>query len=211
MGLKEDFKDLGDKLKRLQGDPEKFRFALALAILGFGMVAIKMPLSARIQAKKVELAAAEELADRADRVMQLRKAAALIEDRMNQPSEPSDWQQYLYEIIAETGVAVPQQDKSDPKSVYDFQQIIIPLHLTGTYSQIWNFIDTVERGPRLMRFENINLTLSEGVLTLRCDLYGIARTVQEEMMMDGDSMDGGGNGSGAGESPPPRDPEEDYV
>lgn len=210
MGLKEDFKDLGDKLKKLQGDPEKFRFALAIAILGLGMVAIKMPLSARIQGKKMELIAAEELAERADRVMQLRKAAGLIEDRLNQPSDPSDWQQYLYTIIEETGVSVPQQEKSDPKTIYDFEQIIIPLHVTGNYSQIWKFIDTVERGERLMRFENINLTLSEGILTLRCELYGIARPAQEEMMMDGDSMESDGGGDG-GEAPPPRDPEEDYV
>lgn len=206
MGLKEDFKDLGDKLKRLQGDPEKFRFALAIGILAFGMVAIKMPLAARIANKKVELVAAEKLAERAERVMQLRKASGLIEDRLTQPSDPSDWQKYIYGIIAETGVTRPQQEETDLKSIYDFEQIIIPINITGSYAQIWSFIDTVERGPRLMRFENLNLTLTDKGLNLRCELYGIARP-SKGGQMGGDTM----GGDGDGEAPPPRDPEEDYA
>lgn len=205
MGVQEDLKDLGEKLSKLKEDPEQFRFALAGAILVVGMLLVKMPLSSRIEAKKIELAAAEELADRAERVMKLRKSASLFEDRLSQPSQPSDWQKYLYEVVEKSGVAMPRQDKSASVGIYDFQQVTFPIDVSGTYAQIWTFIDTIERGSRLMRFENLQLTLGEdGTLTLKCELIGISRNAR------GGGM-GEGSGSMEGEGPPPDWSEEEDI
>lgn len=195
MGVQEDLKELGVKISKLKEDPEQFRFALAGAILVVGMLLVKMPLSSRIEAKKIELAAAEQLADRAERVMTLRKAASLFEDRLSQPSEPSDWQKYLYDVVEESGVAMPRQDKSSAAGLYDFQQVTFPIDVSGTYAQIWTFIDTIERGSRLMRFENLQLTLGDdGTLILKCELIGVSRSALDDGTSDGDG-EAGGEGS----------------
>lgn len=189
MGVQQDFKDLGDKLSKLKEDPEQFRFALAGAVLVVGMLLVKMPLASRIEGKKMDLAAAEKLADRAERVMQLRSAASLFEARLNQPSDPSDWQKYLYDVVESSGVSMPRQDKSAAMGIYDFQQVTFPIDVSGTYAQIWTFIDTIERGSRLMRFENLQITLGDnGRLTMKCELIGISRNSLGPGMENGEGM-----------------------
>lgn len=209
MGVQEDIKALGGKLTKMQEDPEKFRFSLAIALLVFGMLAVKMPLAARIQGKRLDLAQAEQLAERAERVMQLRSGAALFEPRLHHSSEPSDWQEYLYGVVAETGVTLGKQEKSDLKGLFDFKQIVIPVEVTGTYAQIWAFVETIERGERLMRFESMSLTVTDGILSLRSNLIGIARPDT------GGEYGGGMMMDGEGEAPPPtpehRSEEEDIA
>lgn len=203
MGIQQDIKDLSDKFSKLKEDPEQFRFALAGAILVVGMLLVKMPLSSRIEGKRIDLAAAEKLAERAERVMELRSAAALFEDRLNQPSEPSDWQKYLYNVVETSGVSMPRQDKSAAMGIYDFQQVTFPLDVSGSYAQIWAFIDAIERGSRLMRFENLQLTLGDdGKLTLKCELIGISREFVGDPSGEGESEGGGDGEMMDGEGPP---------
>ncbi|MFK5957212.1 MAG: hypothetical protein QM477_12285, partial [Planctomycetota bacterium] len=116
-------------------------------------------------------------AERAERVMQLRAAAQLFEDRLDYPSGPSEWQKYLYEMVEKSSVSMPRQEKATDLGIYDFKQVRFPVEVSGTYAQIWTFVDLIERGPRIMRFEKLQLNLGDdGTLTLKCDLLGISRT-----------------------------------
>ncbi len=211
MGVQQDLHDLGEKISKLKENPEQFRIALAVAMLAFGWVAIKMPLTARIVAKKQELVEAEALAARAERVMKLRASAELFDSRLDCPADPSDWQEYVYEIVAETGVAMPKQEASDGNLIYDLEKVILPIQITGTYSQIWNFVDTIERSSRLMRLESLNLSISEGILSLQCDLVGLARPGLGGV---GDAVMPSANSESSSSPPPPeqtQDQEEDIA
>jgi len=100
---------------------------------------------------------------------------------------------------------MPRQDQSAAIGIYDFLQVRFPIDVSGTYAQIWTFIDTIERGSRLMRFENLQLTLgNDGMLTLKCELIGISRNGM------GGPGHKGGEGKG-GEGPPPDWEDEDIA
>jgi len=182
MGVKEDLVELKRKISHLREEPEKFRAALAGLIVVLGFALIKMPLSARIEAKRVELHEAERLADIAERVLILREEAVLVSDRLDVPADLADWQGYLTTMVNRSGANLLRQEAGKVDVIYDFNKIEISLTITGSYRQIWAFVDAVERGPRLARLENIDLSISEGALTLRCVLLGLTRPDSDTQM-----------------------------
>ncbi len=173
MGVKEDVIELKKKLSGLQEDPEKFRAAIAALLLVVGMLVIKIPLTARINAKQTALREAQHLAEVADQVMVLRDQAALVEERLRAPGGLSDWGVYIEGLVNDSGADLSRQEGGNVDGIYSFKKISIGLTITGTYREIWAFIDAVESGPRLARLENIDLSVSEGTLTLRCMLLGL--------------------------------------
>lgn len=173
MGVKEDIIELKKKLSGLQDDPEKFRAAIAVLLLVVGMLLIKIPLTARINSKQTELREAQHLAEVAEHVMVLRDQAALVGDRLNAPGDLSNWGAYIEGLVDESGADLSRQEPGNIDGIYAFKKISIGLTITGTYREIWSFVDAVESGPRLARLENIDLSVSEGTLTLRCMLLGL--------------------------------------
>jgi len=173
MGVKEDVIELKKKLSGLQEDPEKFRAAIAALLLVVGMLVIKIPLTARINGKQTALREAQHLAEVADQVMVLRDQAALVEERLRAPGELSDWGVYVEGLVNQSGADLSRQEGGDVDGIHSFKKISIGLTITGTYREIWAFIDAVESGPRLARLENIDLSVSEGTLTLRCMFLGL--------------------------------------
>lgn len=175
MGVKEDCQDLFAKISKLRNDPEKLRTAIAGTFLVIGLVMVKMPLAARFESKQIELRQAQTVADQAQKADRLEASVALFTHRLKYSSNASEWQAYYYRVAKTTGVGITSFEDSRTTGVYDFKVSKMQITAIGSYAEIVGFIDSLERGSRLVRLEEVKISLSEGTLTLRCRLLGITR------------------------------------
>jgi hypothetical protein len=179
MGLKEDFSDLFEKISKLKGDPEKLRTAIAGVFLVIGFVMVKMPLTARLEGKHTELREAQLVADNADKLQRLEAGVKSFEHRLDFSASEADWQAYYYEVAEQSKLGITRFEDSNTKAIFDFQESRMTITAIGSYTQVVGFIDMLERGKRLVRLEDVRLSVNDGRLTLRCRLLGITRKFKE--------------------------------
>jgi Tfp pilus assembly protein PilO len=196
MGLKEDFQDLIEKVSQLRGDPERLRTAIAGVFLVVGLVMVKMPLSARIAGKYVDLHEAKRVAAAADKVQRLEDGVRLFGHRLAFAASPSEWQSYYYQVAEAAGIGITRFEDVATKGIYDFTQTSMEITAIGSYAEVADFVDKLERGTRLVRIEKMRLSVAEGRLTLQCRLVAITR---EQEVPD---VGGGFGEEGGGDAPP---------
>jgi hypothetical protein len=185
MGVKEDLQDLFAKISKLRSEPEKLRTAIAGAFLVVGFVMVKMPLAARFATKQNELRQAQVVADQAEKVDRLEAGVALFAHRLKYSSNASEWQAYYYQVAEATGVGITRFEDARTTGIYEFKISKMEITAIGSYAEIVGFIDALERGSRLVRLEEIKISLSDGALTLKCRLLGITRDVPDGVLEGG--------------------------
>ncbi len=177
MGVKEDCVSL---YRYCTSTQERYHFAVAALILGVGLFGIEMPLVKRLEGAVQEKQTNARDAQLAASIAELMGERQVYQDRLVPTAELVDWQDYVLDALGRSGAVLSLLEPQPILVTGNFKVIELDVTATGTYSQLSDFVDRLERGPRLVRIDQISLAQSNGVLTLICRLRGLVGEADDQ-------------------------------
>ncbi len=157
---------------RLARDPLHLAATLAVLVVIVGFAGVLRPLQGRIESSRGVLTDASGLADTVRDIAMLVRQEEHYRERLQVGSELVDWQDYVLQAIADAGCELVVMESGNVKRVQGFKIVELPLVVRGSYVGVREFIDRLERGHRLVRFDRLSLESADGVV-LRCTLRGL--------------------------------------
>lgn len=160
-------------MDRLARDPVHLAATLAVLVVVVGFAGVLRPLQGRIQNSRVVLTEASGLADTVRDIAMLVRQGDHYRSRLHVGSELVDWQDYVLQAISDANCELVAMESGNVQRVQDFKIVELPLIVRGSYVGIREFIDRLERGERLVRFDHLSLESNDGMVSLRCTLRGL--------------------------------------
>lgn len=174
--------DAKDRLRagveELLRDPLRLAVSLAALILVVGFAGVLRPLQGRIDDSRGMLTEASGIAETVRDIALLVRQEDAYRDRLHVGYDLVEWQDYVLRAIDDADCELGTMESGDVKRVQDFRIVELPLVVRGDYSDLRDFIDRLERGERLVRFDHLVLEPGNGSgATLNCTLRGLASAV----------------------------------
>jgi Tfp pilus assembly protein PilO len=154
--------DTKSQLIELLHDPMKLRFIVAAAVLGIGYAVVYMPLDTSTTAATRKLAEAEKKLSLADEVEQLRRQYRQVEKRLPKHVDTDEWVQYVLGGIRRSPLKLDSFSPGVTKPLGPYQMVFLSIKLSGTLTDLDQFLAWLESNERLFRLEGVNLTPKAG-------------------------------------------------
>jgi len=165
--------ELRGHLDRMLRDPLRLAVTLAVLVLVVGFAGVLKPLKSRIDGGRDTLHATSELAEMLQDIVVLEEEAEAYRERLQVGGELVDWQDYVLQALHQADCTLVGMEKGSVKRVEDFRLVELPVIVRGDYVGLREFVDQLERGPRLLRIDHLSIEKSDGLL-LRCTIRGLA-------------------------------------
>lgn len=133
------------------------RAHLAAAVLAFGLLVIQWPLSSRLAGARAQREASRLLVEQLREVAALTAQAEVYRDRLAEPADLSSWQELLQDQLARSGCRLLEFTPNANISSGNFEILDFALRATGSYAQLVDFLDRLERSENLVRVDDLGL------------------------------------------------------
>lgn len=156
-------------------DPVTFRLLVCLLlVLGGGGLLLRPQALALAKARKAH-GKAEKRAHEADELVFYTRQAAAYTPRLFQDTDLVAWQQYVLDALTRSGARMRtlEPKKTEAKGV--FRVLELELNCTGTYAQLVDFIDRLERGERVVRVERLRIERRQRDINLELVVKGLVK------------------------------------
>jgi len=152
-------------------------------------------LSKRLEGARELKASLEDSAAWVDEIRAIEASLPHFEPRMFAERDPNNWDRYLQDFMKseQAGVEIVNFGSRADKEVKDYVFLIRDIAVRGTFHQLVDFIDRIERGERYVRIEDIAMRAQQdGTLFLRVTLMCFAgettRLREQRTQGGGDAM-----------------------
>lgn len=191
MGVKEDLVKLKGTVVGWTSTEDGYRGLVAGVLFVIGYFLVLGQLEARLVEARDKRDALEDLAAWVDEIRVLEAQTPAFEDRMVSDDDPTDWDKYLMDIIRSTcsEEGFLNFSERDSKSVKDYTLFVRELVVQGSFEELVECMDRIERGPRFVRIDDFSLTEAQGKLSLRMTVVCFAGETTAQRMA---RMRGGG-------------------
>lgn len=171
-------------------DPVLLRFLVCALILLVGGGLALRPQAQRLARARKSLTRIEGRAAKADEVVFYSKQIEQYGPALFPTSDVVAWQRYVIDKLEQSGARLTSLEpkKTDSKGV--FRILELELNAKGTYSQLADFVDRLEHGEHVVRFERLRLERLTTAVSLECILETLVKGSGEEA--------GAGRAEGAG-------------
>jgi hypothetical protein len=157
-------------------DPVQLRFVVVLVITTLGYFAVMHPATGALAAARKRVAEAEKRADMAEAVLFYRTQVELYESRSAGSSDITDWQNYLLDNLSHTNLHLASLEPRKSTGKGPFKIIEMEMLVRGQlFAEIVDFIDRLERGPRLLRLERMRVEKQKNSISFSCTLKGMVK------------------------------------
>lgn len=160
-------------LERLASDRLHLAATLAVLVVVVGFAGVLWPLNGRIENNRVDLTEVSGLAKTVRDIAVLVRQEDHYRSRLQVGGELVDWQDYVLQATADANCELVGMESGSVKRVRDFKIVELPMVLRGSYVGVREFIDRLERGQRLVRFDSLSMERKNGTIILRCTLRGL--------------------------------------
>ena len=167
MGVKEDLAKLKVTVSGWTSTEEGYRGFIAGVLLVVGWFAILGPLESRLTAAREEKAALSKLATWVDEIRQLESQTSAFEEYMVAEKNPTDWDNYIGRAIEESGATIQVSTERKPEQIMDYTFYLRELMVSGSFEQLTDLMDRLERGNRYLRIDDFSMRPQNGELALR--------------------------------------------
>lgn len=199
MGVKEDLTKLKGNVLKWTSTEEGYRGFLAGLFFVIGWFALLGPLEKRLVVAREERAGLEKLANWVSEIRELESQTGAFEDRMVAEKNPTDWDNYINRAITQSGAIPKVSTERKPESVMDYTFYSREIMVMGTFEQLVELLDLLERGDRYLRVDEFSIRPQNDVLSLRATVRCFVgeTTAQKRARMNGmmgspdPSMNGG--------------------
>ncbi len=156
-------------------DPVTLRACTAAVLLAVGLLAIEAPQAARLRSAREHQRDVEERANASDELRDLEKQVKRYGSRLATNADPLDWESYVSEKLAKSGAVLRAMEPKKTASAGPFTVVDIDLVAQGTYAELADFVDRLERGERLVRLDRIFVQRMGDTVNLECTIKGLAK------------------------------------
>lgn len=174
MDLRHDLDAMGVKLQKLRQDPPAFRMVIAAVLLALGLAAVTMPLGGSLESKQKSLASTRERALVAARLGKFVAVCEMAAPRLTAKADPVEWGDYAISRMRAAGLRLLSQESPEIEEIGNFRLVRMRLRAGGSYAAIADYIDRIERGPRLMRVDRLNIGFGQTELELEVEVVGLS-------------------------------------
>lgn len=195
MAVKDDLVKLKGTIAGWTSTEDGYRGFVAGVLLVVGWFAILGPLESRLTAAREDKAALSKLATWVDEIRQLEAQTSSFEGQMVAEKNTVDWDNYINRAVFASGVKPLNSTERKPEPIMDYTFYIREIMVSGSFEQVADFMDRVERGERYLRIDEFSLAPQNGVLLLRATVrcwVGETTAQKRARAMGGGSEFGGG-------------------
>jgi hypothetical protein len=195
MAIKEDLVKLKGTVAGWTSTEDGYRGFVAVVLLVVSWFAVLGPLESRLTKAREEKAALSKLATWVDEIRQLESQTGSFEGHMVAEKNPTDWDNYIGRAIHQSGAKMLNSTERKPEPIMDYTFYIRELMISGSFEQIVELMDLLERGNRYLRVDEFSLRPQGGSLSMRATVRcWVGETTAQKRAR---SM-GGGAGFGGG-------------
>lgn len=155
--------DLKARLLERMNDPLQLRIVVIGVVLLVGYSGVYMPLDAQIASTKQQLVREQKLADLAASLEQLQTQCHSFGKRLTQQADSKEWMQYMHEGVRRFPLKLAKLDCLPSKKVGPYPVVVLNLELEGSYFDLDQFLRWLESNPRLLRADEIDISLAKAV------------------------------------------------
>ena len=166
---------LEERWRGIAADPLLLRACVASVILAVGVFAIEAPQAARLRSARLRQEDIEQRANASDELRDLEKQVKRYGPRAAIGGDPVEWGNYVSEKLERSGAVLRAMDPKKSANAGPFTVVDIDLVAQGTYAELADFVDRLERGERLVRLDRIVLQRMGDTVNLECTIKGLAK------------------------------------
>ncbi len=159
----------------LSKDRVMLRFVVCLVIFAVGWFAVLDPQAAALAKARKGLATARKQDVRASEAVFYTKQLEGYESHLFESDDPLLLQDYVLDKVDKSGAMLrgTANKKADPRGV--FKVIELDLAATGTYSQLADLVDRLERGDKVVRLEKCRLQATKTQIILEATVNALVK------------------------------------
>ena len=156
--------DLKSELINRLHDPLQLRIVLIGVVLLVGYAGVYTPLTAQIAETTTKLNREQKMAELAASLEQLQARCNTFAKRIPQPADCKEWIwiQYMREGIRRFPLKLTKLDYLAPRQVGPYKAAAMTIALEGSYFDLDQFLRWLETNPRLLRVDDLSISLSSG-------------------------------------------------
>jgi len=139
-------------------NPTHLRFILTMVVVGIGYATVYLPLNSSITAATKKLADSQKRLSLADDVDRLRKQFQLVERRLPKQADADEWVQYVLAAIRRSPLKLDSFSPGVTKALGPYQMVYVSIKLSGSLTDLDQFLHWLESNERLFRVENVSIT-----------------------------------------------------
>jgi Tfp pilus assembly protein PilO len=166
---------LVERGRAIAADPVLLRATLAGVLLTIGVFAVEEPQVARLATARQQQVEAQKRADASDDLRLLEKQMKVYAPRLAASADLVEWGDYILEKLEKSGATLHSMDPKKTTASGAFKVVDFDLTAQGTYEQLADFIDRMERGERIVRFDRIFLQRMRSTVNLECTVRGLVK------------------------------------
>ncbi|MAW59789.1 MAG: hypothetical protein CMJ94_03015 [Planctomycetes bacterium] len=167
MGVKEDLVKLKGNVLKWTATDEGYRGFVAGILLVVGWFALLGPLEKRLVQAREDRESLSKLATWVEEIRELEGQTGSFEERMVAEKNPTDWDNYIKAAIGESGAKMLASTERKSESIMDYTFYIRELMVTGSFEQLVELMDLLERGDRYLRIDEFAIRPQNNTLSLR--------------------------------------------
>ena len=157
-------------------DHVKLRFVLCLAIFLVSYFLLIDPLASRVARGRAAKAKAVSRESMADDLVHFTQQFDVIEPRLTANEEGVDWQNYVLELLEDTGASLYAFEAMKTESRDGFKVVEMEVLVKSPeYAVLVDFVDRLEHGERLVRLEGVVVERQPQSLMLTVGLRGLVK------------------------------------
>ncbi|MCE5325310.1 MAG: hypothetical protein LLG01_02735 [Planctomycetaceae bacterium] len=163
------------QIVKLLGDPIKMRLAIVTAVTLVAALAIYMPFSDEIAQQQRLVAAEKNRLALVQDVENLRKQVCDYQSRIGDKSDTNEWVQYLLAGSRAAKVKLRNMESKEPQKVGPYKAVSLAIEVQGTYPQMKQFIEWLDRSDRLLRLDMMRLEKMPDLIVMKVYVLGLVR------------------------------------
>jgi len=154
----------------LVAHPARYRVAVAAVLFLVGRCLVQDPLAGRIEGASLACVEARATAGLATEARALREQGGLYRARLLPRNSGAEFERQVIARLRDSGVAVRSLASKPALPLGPYAVAAVAVEAEGTYAGIAEFVDGVERGSALARFEHLRIVRDGDLLRLHCVL-----------------------------------------
>lgn len=159
----------------IAADPLRLRTYVCGAMLAFGALAIERPAAIHLANALKQQSEAAARADTADDVRFLEKQMKTYEPHLATSADLVEWGDYILGKLEKSGATLQSIEPKKTVASGPFKVVDIDLTAKGTYEELVDFVDRLERGERIVRLDRVFIQRQRSTVSLECTIKGLVK------------------------------------
>ena len=156
-------------------DPAQLRLIVSGLIGAIGIFGLCRPEARALDESRTKCALLEATAEDAEELSHLTAQSDGYDARLPKVDDASDWQQYVTKHLEASGIKMRKIEPRKMLQSSKFHVVVMEVTADGMFPNLIDFLDRLERGERIVRFDRIGFEKRAATIGLRFQFFGLVK------------------------------------